>query len=92
MFHFLSQTVRHHSVSDSVSHKLSYLLSNVIDELSSGETVCNSTEEMLASIEKCNENGIEEKHVLGSLDVKSLYPSIPVEDAIDVVADEFERD
>ena len=58
-------------ISDSVSHKLSYLLSNVIDELSSGETVCNSTEEMLASIEKCNENGIEEKHVLGSLDVKS---------------------
>ena len=74
-----------------LSHKFSYLLSNVVDELCSGETVCNSTEEMLSSIQKCNERGIEEGDVVGSADVKSLYPSIPVDDAIDVVAAEFER-
>ena len=77
-------------VSDGVSHKFSYLISNLVDELCSGETVCNSTEEMLASIEECNARGVEEEDVLGSADVKSLYPKIPVVDAIDVVADDFE--
>ena len=77
-------------VSDGVSHKLSYLLSNMIEELTYGETVCNSTEEMLASIRKCNTNdSIQEEDVIGSADVKSLYPSIPIEDAIEIVVEEF---
>ena len=63
-------------VSDGVSHKLSYLLSNIVDEICNGDTVCNSTEEMLSSIEECNRRGIEEGDVIGSADVKSLYPKI----------------
>ena len=78
-------------ISDGVSHKLSYLLSNIIDEVCNGETVCTSTEEMLASINKCNNNGIQGEDVLGSADVKSLYPSIPVDEAIDIVVEEFEK-
>ena len=78
-------------VSDGVSHKLSYLLSNIIDETCNGETVCNSTEEMLSSIEECNRRGIEEEDVIGSADVKSLYPRIPVDDAIDIVVQEFDE-
>ena len=69
-------------VSDGISHRLSYLLSNMLKELCYGESVCNSTEEMLAAIEKTNANGIEDDYVIGSADVKALYPSIPIEDAV----------
>ena len=78
-------------ISDGVSHKFSYILSNILDEACNGETVCSSTEEMLSAIEKCNARGIEEDDIVGSADVKALYPSIPVDDAIDIVADEFEK-
>ena len=78
-------------ISDGISHRLSYLLSHILEGVCSGETVCNSTEEMLAAIEKCNNSGIDEDDVLGSADVKALYPSIPVEDAVVIVAEEFQK-
>ena len=78
-------------ISDGVSHKLSFLLSNILDETCYGDTVCNSTKEMLASIEKCNDRGIDEDDVVGSADVKALYPSIPILDSIEVVVEEFEN-
>ena len=76
-------------ISDGNSHKLSYLMSNLLKEVCYGDTVCNSTEEMLASIAECNNNKIDEDLVLGSADVKSLYPSLHIEDAVNVVCDEL---
>ena len=76
-------------VTDGISHRLSYMLSNILKEVCYGDTVCNSTEQMLAAIEKANNQGIADDFVLGSMDVKALYPSIHIEDAIQVVCEEF---
>ena len=59
-------------ISDGISHRLSYLLSNMLKEVCYGNTVCGSTEEMLAAIEQCNLNNISEDFVIGSADVKAL--------------------
>ena len=56
-------------ISDGVGHKLSYLMSNILQELCYGETACNSTEEMLAAVGEANNRGISDSMVMGSLDV-----------------------
>ena len=57
---------------------------------------CESTEDILAEIQELNEKdsasiGQNEKLVVGSLDVKALYPSIDVNFAAEVVAEELYR-
>ena len=61
---------------DGRSVRFSYLMSNILSEVCYGETVCNSTEEMLAAIEECNRTDLGEDFVIGSADVEALYPSI----------------
>ena len=78
-------------ISDGVGHKFSYIISNILQELCYGETVCNSTEEMLAAVEETNSRGISENMVLGSLDVKALYPSLDIPDTVEVVCQMFEE-
>ncbi len=78
-------------ISDGVGHKFSYLISNILQELCYGETVCNSTEEMLAAVKETNTRGISESMVLGSTDVIALYPSLDIPDTIKVVCDMFEE-
>ena len=60
-------------VSDSYGHKLSYFISNILREVTDKErTVCDSTEDMLASIQQANNSGrVQEDTVVGSLDVKA---------------------
>lgn len=54
------------------------------------ETVCQSTEEMLAAIKKLNESGeLDADCTIGSADVKALYPSIDVNLAAEKVAEIF---
>ena len=54
------------------------------------ETACSSTEEMLAAFHEVNESGVLDQHcVIGSLDVKALYPSLDVPFVSRVVADMF---
>ena len=54
------------------------------------ETACSSTEEMLAAFREVNEKEMLNQHcVLGSLDVKALYPSLDVAFVSRVVADMF---
>ena len=78
-------------VSDSYGHKLSYFISNILKEVSDDEpTMCDSTEDMLAAIRQANNtNEVKSNSVVGSLDVKALYPSLELDFAIDVVCDEF---
>ena len=44
---------------------------------------------MLASIDRINHEGIEEDYVIGSADVKVLYPSLDIEHILDIVCQEF---
>ena len=80
-------------VSDSYGHKLSYLISNILKEVTDKEqTVCDSTEDMLAGIQQANDSGmIQEDTVIGSLDVKALYPSLDLDHTIETAAEEFRR-
>ena len=80
-------------VSDSYGHRLSYLISNILKEVTDKEqTVCDSTEDMLAGIQQANDSGmIQEDTVIGSLDVKALYPSLDLDHTIETAAEEFRR-
>ena len=54
------------------------------------DTACSSTEEMLAAFHEVNEREVLDQHcVLGSLDVKALYPSLDVAFVSKVVAEMF---
>ena len=78
-------------VSDSYAHKLSYFLCNILKEVyGNEESVCESTEDMLASIHEANASGkIDKRAVIGSLDVKSLYPSLDIDFTVEVACNEF---
>ena len=78
-------------VSDAYNHRLSYLICKVITHLTDNiPTQCNSTEELMASINEMNDSqASKEDSVIGSLDVKSLYPSLDIKFAIEVVCEEF---
>ena len=78
-------------VSDSCGHRLSFLISRILKEVYVDEkTVCQSTEDMLASIQKANEDHeLGEDAIIGSLDVKALYPSLDIDFAVEVVSTEF---
>jgi hypothetical protein len=51
------------------------------------KTVCSSTEELLAEVEKLNEGGIDQLDIIGSMDVETLYPSLDIDFTIDKVCE-----
>ena len=67
--------------SEAYNSKLSNLLGYFLRPVwQAKETSCISTEEMLASVDEVNRQGtIDEDCILGSLDVKALYPSLDVD-------------
>ena len=73
------------------NHKLSHYLGLILRPVwQEAETVCQSTEEMLAAIKKLNESGeLDADCTIGSADVKALYPSIDVNLAAEKVAEVF---
>ena len=78
-------------VSDSYGHKLSYFLCTILKEVNDEQvTICDSTEDMVAAINNAN-NGkkVNGNSVIGSMDVKALYPSLDIEFTIDIICDEF---
>ena len=68
----------------SCNYRISYFLSQVIKPLIqiSPET-CDSTEDLLSKIKKVNENEDLRGCIIGSMDVKALYPSIDIDFATD---------
>ena len=78
-------------VSDSYGHKLSHFLCTILKEVDDEqETVCDSTEDMLAAIQRANIEHIDnEEKVIGSMDVKALYPSLDISFTTEIVCEEF---
>ena len=78
-------------VSDSFSHKFSYMLCILLREVThESNTVCTSSEDLIAKINELNASGSLNKNcVIGSMDVKSLYPNLDITSVIEVVGQEF---
>ena len=51
------------------------------------DTVCLSTEEMVAEIDRVNTRHHESGLVIGSTDVKALYPSLDIDFTVEKVCD-----
>ena len=70
--------------------KLSYLISSLLKHLwKDHEHACENTEDMLAAIRDLNQQHIEGDIIIGSLDVKALYPSLDIEFTAEVVSKAF---
>jgi len=52
-------------------------------------TTCDSSEEMIAEIERINREGLDDDFILGSADVKALYPSLDIPFTIEIVSKMF---
>ena len=55
-----------------------------------GGGVCLSTQEMLSEIKPVNNSNPPTPVVIGSADVKALYPSLDIDFTIDKVCEDFE--
>ena len=64
--------------------KLSHLMSLILNEVwKEVESVCLSTEETLAEFKRLNDSDISDDVVVGSADVKALYPNLDIPFAVD---------
>ena len=43
------------------------------------KTVCASTEELIAEVERLNNEGVDDLDIIGSMDVEALYPSLDID-------------
>ena len=74
------------------NQKLSHLISMILKESIMDETtICGNTEELIAEIEKKNREGIPTNFILGSTDVKALYPSLDINFTTKKVCEIFEE-
>ena len=63
-----------------ISHFISQIIRPIIDQ---AEEPCTSREDLLSKIEHINESEDLEDCIIGSMDVKALYPSIDIEFSVD---------
>ena len=80
--------------SDSLNMKLSHILTTLLDPVwksPNNSTSCMSTEELVAEIEKVNASSECEPLVVGSVDVKALYPSLDISFTIEKVCEMFQE-
>ena len=63
-----------------ISHFLSMILRPLIKE---SVDVCESTEDLLSRIRECNQQQNLDKCIVGSMDVKALYPSIDIKFSVE---------
>ena len=72
------------------NYKLSHLITKVLERVIYEEnTTCESTEEILAEFNSLNTQGVCEGFVLGSADVKALYPSLDIPFTVEIVGEMF---
>ena len=72
----------------SYNKRLSHLISVLLTDVYVGEeTVCSSTEELLAEVEKLNREGIDAEDIIGSMDVEGLYPSLDIDFVVEKVCE-----
>ena len=72
----------------SYNKRLSHLMSILLSDVYTGEkTVCASTEELLAEVERLNGDGLDDDDVIGSMDVEALYPSLDIDFTVDKVCE-----
>lgn len=78
--------------SSSPNSRLSHLISLILSEVWQRDregSVCMNTEEMMSDISHVNSNGLSEKTIIGSTDVKALYPSLDIPFTIEMVGKVF---
>ena len=65
------------------------MMSIMLTDIYVGEkTVCTSTEELLAEVDRINEEGIiDNTFIVGSMDVEALYPSLDIGFTVDKVCE-----
>ena len=74
----------------SYNKRLSHLVSTMLTDVYVGEkTVCSSTEELLAEVDKLNGEEVDSMDIVGSMDVEALYPSLDIDFTIDKVCQLF---
>ena len=75
------------------NQRLSHVVSKILSEVWKEEgSVCISTEDMMAGIKKANDeltNNVDNDVIVGSADVKALYPSLDVDFTVDKVCEVF---
>ena len=72
------------------NRKLSHLISLILAEVWKEEkSVCLNTEEMLAGFTELNDSQVTEDIVVGSADVKALYPSLDITFTVERVCEVF---
>ena len=72
---------------DCLTSRASHILSRILAQLGPGRTTIHSTEELLKVFEEVNEGDIDPRWAIGSLDVKSLYPSLDIPTCARVVGE-----
>ena len=74
------------------NHRLSHILSILlIDCIENEETECGNTEELIAEFERINVNGVSENFIIGSMDVKAMYPSLDIPFTVAKVCEIFQN-
>ena len=69
---------------------LSHFMSVILTEVwKAEESVCLNTEEMLAGFKEVNDSRIMEEIIIGSADVKALYPSLDISFTVEKVCEVF---
>ena len=72
--------------------KLSHIVSVLLAEVwksKENSAICMSTEDMIAEMNRVNQNQEDENLIIGSTDVVALYPSLDIEFTIDKVCEVF---
>ena len=72
---------------------MSHFLSMMLKELLEGEeTICEDTEDMMAEFDEINRaGGVDRNTIIGSADVKSLYPSLDIEYTTEIICEMFQQ-